>query len=438
MVEEGEVAGLPLPPQVEAWLDGVLGVENGLAEVLHRLHAIGCRTWLVGGCVRDVLGGASRAPHDVDLAVDMEPAQLLEAFGSRAKDTGSTFGTVTLLALNGEPFQATTLRIDGTYIDGRRPEHVEHTTELTDDLRRRDLTINAMAIDPVQRVLFDHHGGAEDLDNAVLRAVGAPSLRLQEDALRILRVYRFAAGRAPQGAKWRIESSLRRALMAERDGLQRVARERIWHEFFRLLCAPEAWHALWMMHEDGTLPLVLPEGALAGSGIDVLDGEEGENAGMERLTLLLAAEDEGRIPVLLRELTAPRRTIERVRKLHRGLLQEPPRSAAQIRLMKHRWGEAWTSHVRVAQAFETANGGEAWASASSQIHETPEARAPEALLDGLMIMEATGLQKGERLGRLKEWLHRVQIERDIDTSSTMLDVLCGIQWSGPFEAWPRM
>ena len=131
----GDALSSSLPPHVEVWLDGILAAPDGLREVVDKLQTLGSNVWLVGGCVRDLLAEKGRAPHDVDLAVDVEPAVMLEGFGAMAIDTGSAFGTVTLKASGGgEPFQATTLRIDGTYVDGRRPEDVELVTDIALDL----------------------------------------------------------------------------------------------------------------------------------------------------------------------------------------------------------------------------------------------------------------------------------------------------------------
>ena len=190
-----------------------MAAPDGLREVVNRLFALG--RWLVGGCVKDVLANRGRAPHDVDLAVDVELAAMLEGFGAMAIDTGSAFGTVTLKASGAvEPFQATTLRIDGTYVDGRRPEGVELVTDIALDLARRDLTI-AMAIDLETHQLIDLRR-TQRPSRRRLRAVGMADERLEEDALRVLRVYRFAAS-PPHHANWTVDGPLRTALRTRRQ-----------------------------------------------------------------------------------------------------------------------------------------------------------------------------------------------------------------------------
>jgi tRNA nucleotidyltransferase (CCA-adding enzyme) len=432
----GSSDGVPLPPALEAWLDGLLSDPQGLREVLNRLHEIGCRAWLVGGCVRDALSDV--AGYDVDLAVDLEPADLLTAFGARAKDTGADFGTVTLLAANGALYQATTLRIDGIYLDGRRPTNVEHTTNLSEDLARRDLTINAMAVDPRGRRLVDLHGGRRDLEEGVLRAVGNATERLQEDALRILRVYRFAAQARTDGGRWRVERALREALASSASRLHLVAQERVWHELQRLLRGQHALHVLWMMHEDGVMQKVLPQANLATSGLAHFSFQDDDGRAEGYLALLLADLNKDEVTACLRALTAPRRVTERVIRLHRSLDHAPPTRPSEVRLLHHRWRGDVHLHVSTARSRDALRGGRAWDDADDLIQSTPSARKPEPLLDGHAIMAATGLTKGERLGRLKTWLHRIQIEQDVTEESVMLGHLGRLPWNGPFEEWPGL
>ena len=433
----------PLPAPLEAWLDTLLQDPDDLRDVLNRLDGIGCRAWLVGGCVRDAL--SHQPVYDVDLAVDLEPADLLAAFGDRAKDTGAEFGTVTLLAANGAPFQATTLRIDGTYVDGRRPASIELTTDLAKDVARRDLTINAMAVDPARRCLIDLHGGQRDLNDGVLRAVGRASERLHEDALRIMRVYRFAAQAREDGSAWRIEASLRRALAATSDRLSMVAMERVWHELQRLLRGEHAPRVMWMMHEDGVLDKVLPDANLSTSGfahfphprVDTGTGR-GEGRVEGRLSLLLADLDGRAVTACLRKLTAPRKVIDRVARLHRSLAEPPPTTPAEVRLLHHRWQGDLPLHVNTALSRDIALGGTGWEGALDMIEATSPARMAEPLLDGHTIMAHTGLSKGERLGRLKTWLHRIQLEQDVVDEGVMLGHLGRLPWNGPVASWPRL
>ena len=434
---EGDALASTLPPHAEAWLDGLMAASDGLREVVNRLFSLGSRVWLVGGCVRDVLSNRGREPHDVDLAVDVEPAVMLEGFGSMAIDTGSAFGTVTLKASGGvEPFQATTLRIDGRYVDGRRPEGVELVTDIALDLARRDLTINAMAIDLETRLLIDLHGGRSDLLAGRLRAVGLADERLEEDALRVLRVYRFAAGTPPHHAKWNVDGPLRAALRNRASGLAAIPAERVWGEFSRLLDAPLAHHALGMMHEDGVMQALLVDRHPANAGLEALQGEQG--VGEERLALLLSDHDTSEVEDMLRGLKAPKRVISRVRRLVNAMRMPPPTNRQAVRVLRHRWGDDVEATLRLVEVLERQGALQGWAAAKPLIEDTPPAQADGPLLDGHAIMEATGLAHGQALGQLKEWLHYLQVERDVTSKEDMLNLLCRLPWEQPDSTWPRL
>lgn len=201
-------------------------IPGNVRAVLKTLEAAGHEAWCVGGCVRDSLLG--RTPVDWDVAASALPEETLEAFGSRALPTGLKHGTVTVKTESG-PVEVTTYRIDGTYRDHRRPESVAFTRSLDEDLGRRDFTVNAMALN-LQGALRDPFGGREDLRRRILRCVGDPDRRFQEDALRILRGLRFAAALGLE-----IEPGTAAAIRRNREGLADVAAERIQTEFFKLL-----------------------------------------------------------------------------------------------------------------------------------------------------------------------------------------------------------
>ena len=199
----------------------------GALEVLRRLNAAGHQAYAVGGCVRDLARGVP--PHDYEICTSALPAQTERCFaGERVVETGIKHGTVTVL-MAGEPYEITTFRTDGDYLDGRHPQSVAFTDSLTEDLRRRDFTINAMAYHP-DTGLRDPFGGQADIARRVIRCVGDAGARFTEDALRILRALRFAAELgfdiAPDTARAMRELSGRLAL---------ISRERIAAELLRAL-----------------------------------------------------------------------------------------------------------------------------------------------------------------------------------------------------------
>ena len=159
------------------------------AQVLERLEAAGYEGYLVGGCVRDLLLG--RIPADWDMTTSARPEDVLALFEGFALPTGLQHGTVTV-RLDGASFEVTTYRVDGTYGDHRHPDSVSFTGDLSEDLRRRDFTVNAMAMDRRGHVV-DPLGGQADLRRGVIRAVGDPARRFSEDALRAISEFRFSA-----------------------------------------------------------------------------------------------------------------------------------------------------------------------------------------------------------------------------------------------------
>ena len=204
-------------------------------DVLARLRGAGFQAVLVGGCVRDFL--RDQPPHDYDAATSARPEEIMAACaGLSCVPTGLRHGTVTVLS-QGLPVEVTTFRREGTYSDSRHPDEVSFTTSLEEDLARRDFTINAMAWD--EHGLVDCFGGQADLKAGLIRCVGEPMRRFQEDALRILRGLRLAAQ-----LDFAIHPDTAQAIRAETPRLSMVARERIGGEFLRLLCGPGAGRVL--------------------------------------------------------------------------------------------------------------------------------------------------------------------------------------------------
>ena len=202
--------------------------------VMNELRESGEEVYIVGGCVRDALLGLE--PHDYDMTVSCPPERTLEILAKfRTIPTGLQHGTVTAIS-KGNPIELTTFRIDGRYTDMRRPDSVSFASSLCDDLSRRDFTVNAMAYSP-ESSLVDLFGGRDDLKRGILRAVGEPKKRFSEDALRIMRAFRFSSQLG-----FDIEENTLRAAHECKDGLKSIAAERIRAEFLRLLCGkvPEA------------------------------------------------------------------------------------------------------------------------------------------------------------------------------------------------------
>ena len=205
-------------------------MDEGAAELLDTLHRAGYAAYVVGGCVRDSLLGLT--PHDWDLCTSALPQQVMELFGAqRCIPTGLQHGTVTVKQ-SGALYEITTFRTEGTYTDGRHPDEVHFVPDVREDLARRDLTINAMAYNEKEG-LEDPFGGQADLQSGIVRAVGVPRQRFTEDALRILRLYRFAARFG-----FAIDPPTAQAAQELCAHLDCVSVERIEEELAKLLSAP--------------------------------------------------------------------------------------------------------------------------------------------------------------------------------------------------------
>ena len=205
-------------------------MDEGAAELLDTLHRAGYAAYVVGGCVRDSLLGLT--PHDWDLCTSALPQQVMELFGAqRCIPTGLQHGTVTVKQ-SGALYEITTFRTEGTYTDGRHPDEVHFVPDVREDLARRDFTINAMAYNEKEG-LVDPFGGQADLQSGIVRAVGVPHQRFTEDALRILRLYRFAARFG-----FAIDPPTAQAAQELCAHLDCVSVERIEEELAKLLSAP--------------------------------------------------------------------------------------------------------------------------------------------------------------------------------------------------------
>jgi tRNA nucleotidyltransferase (CCA-adding enzyme) len=228
-------------------------IPPAVLEVVSALSGAGYEAVLVGGAVRDMLLG--RGSDDFDVATSATPQEIQSTF-RRTIPTGIDHGTVTVLVGVGEDRHAvevTTYRGEGAYHDGRRPSEVRFLRELDDDLARRDFTVNALAWSPSDGRLVDPFGGLTDLRAGVVRAVGVPVDRFREDGLRTMRAVRFCATLG-----FTLDDATQRAIPAALDVLDRVARERVRVELWKLLVGPWAAKGLTSMAATGLWPRILP------------------------------------------------------------------------------------------------------------------------------------------------------------------------------------
>ena len=269
-------------------------MDEGAAELLDTLHRAGYAAYVVGGCVRDSLLGLT--PHDWDLCTSALPQQGMELFGEeKCIPTGLQHGTVTVKQ-GGGLYEITTFRTEGTYTDGRHPDEVHFVPDVREDLARRDFTINAMAYN-AKEGLVDPFGGQADLQSGILRAVGVPHQRFTEDALRILRLYRFAARFG-----FAIDPPTAQAAQELCAHLDCVSVERIEEELAKLLSAPAPAAYLDEKILGVVLPELSPEALAAAKPVVDACPAGAENLPIRLAALLLSLGEDG-----------TRRTLRRLR-----------------------------------------------------------------------------------------------------------------------------
>ena len=425
---------------------GDMYIETGLIDpdvlaVCRGLTDKGFAAYLVGGAVRDLLRGL--APGDWDVATSARPEQVRALFPG-SLPTGIRYGTVTV-RLGGSRVEVTTLRGEGAYGDGRHPDQVVFGSSIEDDLARRDFTVNAMAYDPETGRLIDPHGGLRDLRRGILRTVGRPGRRFAEDALRMLRFYRFVA-----------TLGLRPARAAERAMdptlLGRISPERIRDELFRMLLASAPGPALAGLAATGLLARIVPELPAEPADRVLRHSLAAAEAIRPELHLRLAAllHDIGKpatrtvvrgeihfyghdevgaemAGAVLARLRCPTRLAEIVRVLVRLHMFQLPAQAgdAALRRLLHKAGSPRRLRdlVELRRADIIATGGAYWRAAGSwrelrrRVEEVLAAGNGFSLrdlaVDGRDVMRALGIGPGPEVGRILRGL----LERVLDDPS---------------------
>ena len=310
---------------------------NEVNSIIRTLNEAGYEAYAVGGCVRDSL--LKVTPKDWDVTTSATPGQVKELF-PRTVDTGIQHGTVTVL-IGKEGFEVTTYRVDGEYEDGRHPKQVQFTASLTEDLKRRDFTINAMAYHP-EEGLVDIFEGQQDLTAGRIRCVGIATERFSEDALRMLRAVRFSAQLG-----FAIEEDTQKAMKLLAANLKKVSVERIYAELSKLLCSPHPEN-IRFAYETGLLEQCLPE--LCGN----FAKEALREQTIERLKIspadlwirlailfedLLDEPEEARVVKILRRLKTDLYTIKLTGHLVATAKEPLPKDEVQTRILLSAWGE---------------------------------------------------------------------------------------------------
>jgi poly(A) polymerase len=219
-------------------------------EIVKTLRRAGYKAWLVGGCVRDLLLGAE--PKDYDVSTDAPPERLVELFPNAGR-VGAHFGVV-LVRRDSACVEVATFRSEHEYLDGRRPASVHFETDPRQDVLRRDFTINGLMMDPESGEVLDFTEGRADLERRLIRAIGDPERRFEEDHLRMLRAIRFAARFG-----FAIEPATFEAIRRHGSSIRRVSAERVRDELNRILTEGGARRGFELLDQSGLLNVILPE-----------------------------------------------------------------------------------------------------------------------------------------------------------------------------------
>ncbi len=403
----------------------------------------GC--WLVGGAVRELLMGNS--VKDWDLATTLLPLELSNHFrslgleGLKVVNTGIKYGTFTLF-WSGIIIEITTLRTDINYVDGRRPSIVSFGNSLKEDLERRDFTINSMAIDLSRGILYDPHNGFEDLQNKKLRAVGNARRRMAEDGLRLLRAYRFL----DQGdlGLFSLDKDLHEALLKEQWMLDKISKERIWSELQKIFLGKNAGQIIWLMAKHKILNYIFKlhfsteDIGIKSQSEEILNNKK--SASEFRFSLLFYGRPTNELSTACDLLLLSNKQKKNILKYHMFFGNLPQNDRGMLRLWRFSLGPLYNTQLLLELALSKYLGNtEEIKCLINEFDELPALRAGRLpLANGIWIMEKTGLKKGEKLGRLKQWLHRLQIERDLVELDDIFELMTTISWKyGDYLNWPK-
>jgi putative nucleotidyltransferase with HDIG domain len=433
-------------------------VRPAILDLMDRLNTAGHEAYVVGGSLRDIL--LRRDAHDWDLTTDARPARLQELFPNSLYE--NAFGTVTVRDMDGQAVEVTTFRSDHDYADFRRPHRIEFGDRVEDDLARRDFTVNALAWGGPpgrEREVVDPFGGREDVARRVLRAVGDPAERFEEDALRMLRAIRLAAT-----LDFTIEPATLEAIGRRAELAVHLSGERIAAEIDKLLGASRPSEGLRLIAQTGLLAVVAPElAAQAGIPQNKAPGEDlwdhtlrtvdaaaaAGSDGVVRLAALLhdigkpATAADGHFygheavgadlaATLLRRWHLPRETIERVEhlvRLHMFAYDDSWSDAAVRRFIGKVGIESLDDLFRLREADNIGSGVPAAAGNLAALRQrTAVELASNVVLDraglavdGNDLITALGLAPGPAIGRVLDRLvERVVVEPQLNERGTLL------------------
>ena len=340
-------------------------------------------------------------------------------------------------------YQMTTLRSDGDYSDMRRPDNVQWENSLITDLSRRDFTINSMAIDTKKSILYDPFDGLNDIKNGLIRCVGIANRRISEDSLRILRAFRFIShGR---GTKWKLDEELERAIQLNYKAINSLPGERIRQEFEKICKSQKAPFILSIMAElkilDEILGIKISQNKKIISSLTKVTRLE-----HPYITVLLFSDSKYlELKKFCERLRISTRDTKKMEKIQSFIGILPDKQNKNLRLYRHLAGDEWHQQLTLESIIRLHNlgntdsehGQEYVIEIINAIAKLPPLHHTIELADGNWLMQNTNVREGRRLGRLKQWLFRLQIENDFRNISEVRLALMKIDWNQEdFENWP--
>lgn len=367
--------------------------------VLQKIEAAGYEAYFVGGCVRDTILGDPI--HDIDIATSAYPSEIKQIF-DRTVDTGIEHGTVMILD-HGTGYETTTFRTESGYQDYRRPDHVTFVRSLEEDLKRRDFTINALALKENGEVvdLFD---GIKDLKRHVIRAVGDPEERFHEDALRMMRAVRFASQ-----LDFKIDGPTLRGIKENASLMQKIAVERIQVEFEKMFLGQKPAAGLNYFLKSG-LYRYCP--GLADSA-NKLGGLNRTFAGMKNInqvwalvTYTLDLTNFTALTAFLKSWKTANDTIRQVKKILPLIEALRWRQVSAWMLYKAGW-EAFADANRVAGVF---NWQLPWPDAKEKYQRLPIKNERDLAINGQTLIKEAGIKPGPQLGKVLNQVTRAVVE----------------------------
>ena len=394
-----------------------LSLEDNL--VLQRLRCEG-EAWIVGGWVREALLGNSST--DLDIATTLTPDKVKKLF-PRTIPIGEDYGTV-IVRLEKEiegQWEVTTLRKEGTYGDGRRPDNVLFGDKIEDDLARRDFTINAMAIDENWNII-DIFDGEKDLQQNILRSVGNADERIAEDGLRIMRAFRFLDG---EGTIRTLDRDLELAIIENKNMLENVSNERIGDEIKKILSKNNSKEILAIMEKTGVLNCLFDELSIEIANIR-------GNDPLVTLAMILNKNncDGKELSKKLRDiLKFSRKELELISFLHDNKSVIFDKDLGGLRRFS-----VYLSEEQKKAILEYHNP-LGFIESLNNMENLVKNRLP--LIDGITLSKSTNIEPGPKLGMLKGWLYRQQIEKNLTNKEEILELLEDIDWKNEdYKTWP--